>query len=75
MTLGLNNKFFIIDEKLKELSKKHNINYYSISDILCNSLGCITRFGETGDTLTSFDAGHFTAIASEYVVLQLKKHQ
>jgi len=75
MTFGLNPKFLAIDKSLKEISKKHDFVYYSISDILCSDLGCITRFGETGDTLTTFDGGHFTPITSEYVVSLFKKSE
>ena len=75
MTFGLNPVFLTIDKTLKEISKKQGVGYHSISDILCTSLGCITRFGETGDTLTAFDGGHFTPITSEYVVSLFKKSE
>jgi peptidoglycan/LPS O-acetylase OafA/YrhL len=60
--------FLAIDLGMLDMSKRLNVRYISITQILCNQDGCITRFGDTSDTLESFDAGHFTKKASKYVV-------
>lgn len=68
MKVGLNKDFLMIDLALEDLAKRLGVHYISISKILCNQDGCITRFGETSDTLESIDAGHFTKHTSRYVV-------
>jgi hypothetical protein len=73
MSLGLKDNFFQIEPKMRELAKKMGVRYLSIVDVLCNTNGCITRFGDTADKLSSFDGGHLTTHTSEYVVEQLHK--
>jgi len=70
MNFGLdkNKDFLLIDLALEDMAKRLGVNYISISKILCDKDGCITRFGETSDTLESIDAGHFTKYTSRYVV-------
>ena len=70
---GLNENFLLIEPQLKELAVLNNARYISIVKILCNDSGCITRFGDTSDTLASFDGGHFTEVASKYVVSKFPK--
>lgn len=70
MKFGLNKDFLAIDLALEGLAKKLNVRYISIAKILCNHEGCITRFGETSDTLESIDGGHFTKQTSRYVISQ-----
>lgn len=73
MHFGLNQNFFGIEPKLMELSRVNKVNYLSIVNILCNADGCITRFGDTSDSLASFDGGHFTSKASQFVVSHFPK--
>ena len=73
MQFGLNSNFLEIEPRLRELATKKGVRYISIVGILCNESGCITRFGDTGDKLVSFDGGHFTHFASKYVVSQFPK--
>ena len=72
MTFGFNSEkdFLAMDIAMAKMAKRLNVRYLSIVNILCNAEGCITRFGETGDTLESIDAGHFTKMTSRYVVFQ-----
>ena len=72
MTFGFNSEkdFLAMDIAMATMAKRLNVRYLSIVNILCNAEGCITRFGETGDTLESIDAGHFTKMTSRYVVFQ-----
>jgi peptidoglycan/LPS O-acetylase OafA/YrhL len=60
--------FFAIDAAMSKMAERLHVHYISIVKILCNSEGCITRFGETSDSLESIDAGHFTKTTSRYVV-------
>ena len=73
MQFGLNENFLLIEPKLKELVALNNARYISIVKILCNDSGCITRFGDSSETLASFDGGHFTEVASKYVVSKFPK--
>jgi hypothetical protein len=68
MSLGLKDNFLQIDQKMRVLAQKLGVRYLSIVDILCNPEGCVTRFGDTADKLSSFDGGHLTTYTSEYVV-------
>lgn len=68
MNFGLNPNFLKIEPQIKQLAKDFGLHYISIVDILCNEDGCITRFGDTADKLASFDGGHLTNYASEFVV-------
>jgi hypothetical protein len=72
MTFGLNKEkdFLYIDKSLSGMANRLGVRYISISNILCNQDGCITRFGDTSDKLESIDAGHFTKTTSRYVVSQ-----
>lgn len=73
MNFGLNNNFLEIEPQLKAIAMKNKISYLSIVDVLCNTSGCITRFGEDSSELASFDGGHFTSAASIYVVSRFYK--
>jgi hypothetical protein len=73
MQFGLNENFLLIEPKLNELVALNKAGYISIVKILCNDSGCITRFGDTRETLASFDGGHFTEVASKYVVDRFPK--
>lgn len=73
MQFGLNENFLLIEPKLKELAALNNAGYISIVKILCNDSGCITRFGDSSESLASFDGGHFTEVASKYVVSKFPK--
>lgn len=68
MNFGLKQNFYQIEPQLRGIAKLNGLTYQSITNILCNDLGCITRFGETPESLASFDGGHFTSMTSVYVV-------
>ncbi|SNX29095.1 Peptidoglycan/LPS O-acetylase OafA/YrhL, contains acyltransferase and SGNH-hydrolase domains [Polynucleobacter meluiroseus] len=68
MKFGLKQNFFQIEPEMRQLAQKLGVHYLSIVDILCNPEGCITRFGDTADKLSSFDGGHLTTYTSNYVV-------
>lgn len=71
MTQGLEVNMKTLDLQMAELAKKLRISYFSPMDHLCNQDGCMTRLGETGDSLVSFDYGHFTEIGSRFVASKL----
>ena len=73
MTFGLKPNFMQIEPQMRQLAQQLGVRYLSIVDILCNVDGCITRFGDTPDKLSSFDGGHLTTYTSEYVVKNLTK--
>jgi peptidoglycan/LPS O-acetylase OafA/YrhL len=73
MEFGLNQNFILLDPLLYDLSTRLGVNYLSPRKIMCNELGCITRFGETADTLTTYDAAHLTPMSSRFLVSQFPK--
>ena len=73
MQFGLNQNFLQIEPMLNDLATMNKVRYISIVNILCNDSGCLTRFGDSSDTLASFDGGHFTEAASKYVVNKFPK--
>ena len=68
MTYGLIPNIRMFDAALSDFSRKRSIKYISAYKILCNSDGCLTRTGNTSDTLTSFDVAHLTFAGSQFVV-------
>lgn len=66
---GLIREVFEIEGALKESAKQNGVVYVPAKDILCNADGCLTRVGETADTLVAWDKwGHLTAKGSEFLV-------
>ncbi len=74
MKFGLEPANAELDAELSDLSGDLKVNYISPVKILCNMDGCITMLGETGDTLTAFDAAHLTEMGSRYLVSQFPNH-
>lgn len=70
MQFGLNQNAVQLEPLISDLASRLKVNYISPIKILCNERGCITRIGETGDTLTSFDYGHLTKSSSRFLVSQ-----
>jgi peptidoglycan/LPS O-acetylase OafA/YrhL len=68
MNFGLNNNFMELDPQLHDFAQKIHVNYISPSKIMCNELGCITRLGDTTDTLTSYSRDHLTEAGARYLV-------
>lgn len=73
MNFGLNRDVFGLDARLSELAGRLQVAYVSPIAILCNDGGCITRLGETGDTLTAKDSTHLTEVSSRFLVSQFPK--
>lgn len=68
MTYGLAPGGEALDSSLRAFAISNHVNFISPRDILCNEQGCLTMIGGRLDALTSFDRGHLTVPASEFVV-------
>ena len=73
MNAGLMQESAPIDKAMKDYAKELNVRYISPLDILCNQDGCITRLGETSDSLITFDNSHLTRAGSEFLVSNFPK--
>ena len=56
-----------MDPTLAELARRLGVNYVSLYGILCNPDGCLTRLGDTGDSLIQWDESHLTKMGFEFV--------
>ena len=68
MTFGLAGGGEALDASLRKFSEQVGVNYLSPRQVLCNEQGCLTMIGGRLDAITSFDRGHLTVPASEFVV-------
>ena len=73
MKFGLRQDVIELDQTLANYSKQLKVNYVSAIKILCDEHGCITRLGETGDTLTAYDHVHLTVKSSQFLVSRFQK--
>lgn len=60
-----------IEAQLRDISGKHNAGYFSLIDTLCNSQGCLSRFGDRASDITSYDGTHLTPAAATYVIADM----
>ncbi|HBN9876369.1 TPA: acyltransferase [Pseudomonas aeruginosa] len=74
MTSGLDERFIGIDDILREKATVLGVNYISPRRILCDSKGCLTRLGDSGDLLIAWDYGHLTDAASVFLVSRFAVH-
>jgi hypothetical protein len=70
MNFGLDLSFLEFDGVLADFAKRLDLAYISLAKILCNADGCVTRTGETAETLTAFDIMHLTEAGSRLLVSQ-----
>jgi hypothetical protein len=68
LLLGLNPNVFIVDRQMAEIATALEVEYISPQHLLCDTKGCLTRYGESLETLITWDYGHLTNGASEYLV-------
>ena len=68
MRFGLLEQAFQTDLQLKAFARGLNVAYRSPIQVLCDDAGCLTRTGNTGDSLTAYDRAHLTDRASIFVV-------
>ena len=57
-----------LDNAMLTFATDVNINYISPYKILCTVAGCLTRTGDSVDTLVAWDNGHLTVAGSTFVV-------
>ena len=62
------NKRTELDENLRLIVEGAGAEYISARNILCNDSGCLTRVGESLDSLVVWDTSHFTRAGSQFVV-------
>jgi hypothetical protein len=74
MKSGLKQNVFQLEPLMSDFSKQLGVNYISPTKILCNEFGCITRLGETSDTLIAFDEEHLTEMGSRFLVSKFPKN-
>ncbi|RMQ98447.1 hypothetical protein ALP94_04610 [Pseudomonas savastanoi pv. glycinea] len=74
MTFGLDNHFAEIDKDMAAMANKLGVKYISPRSILCNPEGCLTRLGDTAETLTAWDDGHLTSIGSQYLISKFPRN-
>ena len=59
---------FEVDTAIEESIAGHGAEYVQVMDRLCNSEGCLTLVGgDIATDLTTFDDGHLTDSASDYI--------
>lgn len=68
MSLGLNPLLSEVDGQIANLAASMRVQYISPRRLLCDTEGCLIRYGESIDTLMTWDYGHLTNEASEYLV-------
>jgi hypothetical protein len=71
-SFGLDPLAHDVDEALERLfSARKDVTYFSAWKAFCTSEGCLTRVSDDPDGLTTWDYGHLTTRAAEYLVQRL----
>lgn len=65
---GIDLRLGPLDLLMAAFAEQHSVRYASPLQILCNDEGCLTRLGDTGELLMSWDTGHLLDAASIYLV-------
>jgi peptidoglycan/LPS O-acetylase OafA/YrhL len=68
ITSGLNQELFELDSVMRQFADEMRINYISPMAIFCDRDGCLTRSGDTGESLLQWDQSHLTTEGSRYLV-------
>jgi hypothetical protein len=68
MASGLRDNFAQLDTQLADYAAGLKVNYLSPVRIFCDKDGCVTRLGETGDTITFWDCCHLTDAGSRFLM-------
>lgn len=68
LSTGLKPEPPVIDVQMAALSKRLGVKYISPCAILENQEGCLTRTGDSADSLLVFDSAHLTTVGSKYLV-------
>jgi len=59
------------EEILIKYAKDYDVMFISARDILRNEAGCLTKINSANDSITTFDGGHLSPIAAEFVAKQV----
>jgi len=75
LSLYQDNKILSLNETLKRHFSKHDgVIFVDVIEMLCDKQGCLVHFGgDVRSTLTTWDYGRLTPIASEFIAKNLKK--
>jgi peptidoglycan/LPS O-acetylase OafA/YrhL len=65
---GLDSSVPEVDASLRQTARRLDIGYISAYQALCNSDGCLTHVNEGSDQLATYDYGHLSAGAAQYLV-------
>jgi peptidoglycan/LPS O-acetylase OafA/YrhL len=71
--IGVDNDFISINAQIKkQFQQSGQTNYLDAIGVFCNSLGCLTRIGnDRRADIVTYDYGHLTPIASDYLAQHL----
>jgi peptidoglycan/LPS O-acetylase OafA/YrhL len=70
---GLDPRVPELDSLLRQTARRLEIKYISPYQALCNADGCLTHVDVGGDQLTTYDYGHLSVGAAEYLVSVIGK--
>ena len=68
MLTGLSQGLFEVDQELGAVAQKEGAEYVSPVAMLCDTHGCLTRYDSSLETVLTWDYGHLTNGASEFLV-------
>lgn len=68
MNSGLDQDNVHIEVAMADFASHTAANYVSPMKIMCDAAGCLTRLGNTGDSLTAWDESHLTEKGAKYLV-------
>jgi hypothetical protein len=64
---------FILDQEFYKFAQKNDLKYVSPMKILCKkNYTCLTKVGDTSDSITNWDENHFTKKASIFIFNEFK---
>jgi len=61
-----------VDASLRQMARRLGIRYISSYETLCNSEGCLTHVDDGGGQLMTYDYGHLSVGAAEYLVAAIR---
>ena len=68
---GFSNETRQVDQDLQKIASGLGVKYVSVTNVLCNNLGCLARLGLSADDLVQVDTNHLSNAGSDYVVSRL----
>jgi peptidoglycan/LPS O-acetylase OafA/YrhL len=69
---GLDKDSLNMDKEMRNIAYPKGVTYFSVTDILCDHNGCLTKIGDKLETdLVAWDYGHLTKKASIFLTKRL----